>query len=153
MARVKAENPVVQSLLDRLTEYEDWPTTRNQSLTMYREGIKRDVEWLLNSRKPHLPILEGYKLAAASVINFGLPDLAQFNGANANPETVVSSILYTVRTYETRIRDPRVSLSRTEFLQRSLRFHVEGRLVFENAEEDISFDTVLEITSGEYNVK
>lgn len=153
MARVKAENPVVQSLIDRLTDYEDWPTTRNASLAMYREGIKRDMEWLLNSRKPHLPELEYYKQAASSVLNFGLPDLSQFGGVSTSPETLLMSVLQVIRTFETRIRDPRVMLSRTDTLKRAVQFHVDGRLVFENAEEDISFDTVLETTSGEYEVK
>lgn len=153
MARVKAENPVVQSLLDRLTDYEDWPATRNTSLAMYREGIKRDIEWLLNSRKPHLPETNKWPLAAGSVLNFGLPDLAQFQGVNSNSEALTMSLLQTVRTYEPRIKQPRITLQRSDLLARSLRFHVDGCLVFENAEEDISFDTVLEVASGEYEVK
>ena len=55
--------------------------------------------------------------------------------------------------HEPRIRDPRVSLVRTDTLARSLRFHVEGKLILENSEEDISFDTLFEVTSGEYQVK
>jgi len=153
MARVKAENPIVQSLLDRLTDYEDWPQTRNQSLIMYRDGIKRDVEWLLNSRRPHLGYVYSYKLAADSVFNYGLPDLSRFHGVAANPENLLVSILAVVRTFEPRIKDPRVAFSRSDLLARSLRFHVDGRLIFENAEEDISFDTVLEVVSGQYDVK
>lgn len=153
MARVRAENLVVQSLLDRLTSYDDWPTTRNQSLAMYREGIKRDIEWLLNARRPHLDYIDNYKLAANSVFNFGLPDLSHFNGASANPEALLMSIRQTLLSFEPRVIDPHVSLSRNDTLARSLRFHVDGRLVFENAEEDISFDTVLEVASGQYEVK
>ena len=153
MARAKTEVLLTQSLIDRLTDSDDWPTTRNASLRMYREGIKRDVEWLLNSRKPFVDAINGYPLAASSVFNFGLPDLMQFGGAGTDPNSLLMAILQTVRTYEPRIRDPRVFLSRTDTLNRSLRFHVEGRLVFENSEEEISFDTVLEIVSGEYEVK
>jgi predicted component of type VI protein secretion system len=38
-------------------------------------------------------------------------------------------------------------------LSRSIRFHVEGQISFESSLEDISFDTVLELVSGEYEVK
>jgi type VI secretion system protein ImpF len=151
MARTKAEVLVTQSLIDRLTNYDEWPTTRNASLRMYREGIKRDVEWLLNSRKPFVAEVEKYELAANSVFNFGLPDLSQLRGHDS--QSVLMAILQTLRVYETRILEPRVYLVRSDELARSLRFHVDGRLSFENGEEEISFDTILEITSGEYEVK
>lgn len=153
MARAKSELLVTQSLMDRLTDYEEWPTTRNASLRMYREGIKRDVEWLLNSRRPVVPELEGRVLASKSVFNFGLPDLTSFSVKNADPGALLVAIRQTLLSFEPRIKEPRVFLVRTDVLARSLRFHVEGKLMFENGEEDISFDTVLEVTNGGYEVK
>jgi predicted component of type VI protein secretion system len=38
-------------------------------------------------------------------------------------------------------------------LSRSLKFHIEGQVTFENMNEEIKFDTVLELISGEYEVK
>jgi predicted component of type VI protein secretion system len=38
-------------------------------------------------------------------------------------------------------------------LSRSLRFHIEGEITYENMDEEIKFDTVLEMISGEYEVK
>jgi type VI secretion system protein ImpF len=153
MGRVRAENLVTQSLMDRLTSYDDWPNTRNQSLAMFREGIKRDIEWLLNARRPHLDYIEKYKLAASSVFNYGLPDLSHFSSASANPESLLMSIRQTIIVFEPRVIDPHVALAKNDAQTRNLRFHVDGRLVFENAEEDISFDTLLEVASGEYEVK
>jgi type VI secretion system protein ImpF len=151
MSKTKNERLLTQSLIDRLTDYEDWPTTRNASLRMYREGIKRDVEWLLNSRRPFVTAVDNYEMASVSVFNFGLPDLTSLRGHD--PNAVLMAILQALRTYEPRIRDPRVQVVRSDTLTRSLRFHVDGMLVFEDGEEDISFDTVLEIISGEYEVK
>jgi type VI secretion system protein ImpF len=153
MARAKSEILVTQSLLDRLTDYDEWPTTRNSSLSMYREGIKRDVEWLLNSRRPNVPGMEDYPLAANSVFNFGLPDITQFSFKNVDPNALAMSILHTMRTHEPRILQPRVELSRSDKLNRNLRFHVEGILVLEDGKEEISFDTLLQLTSGEYEVR
>lgn len=151
MSKTKNERPVTQSLVDRLTEHEQWPTTRGSSLRMYREGIKRDVEWLLNSRKPHVEMVDRYPAACDSVFNFGLPDLTYLRGHDSN--AVLLAILKALRTYEPRIREPRVYLVRMDDLARSIRFHVDGMLVLEDGEEEISFDTVLEIISGEYEVK
>ena len=153
MARAKSEILVTQSLLDRLTSHEEWPTTRNASLRMYREGIKRDVEWLLNSRKPVVAELEGRPMASKSVFNYGLPELTSFSGSHQDPGALLIAIRQTLLNFEPRIRGPQVFLVRTDVLARSVRFHVEGKLVFENGEEDISFDTVLEVTNGGYEVK
>jgi type VI secretion system protein ImpF len=38
-------------------------------------------------------------------------------------------------------------------LSRSLRFHIEGQVTYENMNEEIKFDTILELTRGEYEVK
>ena len=110
------------------------------------------MEWLLNSRKAFVPEIEDYPLAANSVFTFGLPDVNELPGGNS-ASNVLAAIAQTILIHEPRIREPRVSLSRTDTLARSLRFHVEGKLILENSEEDISFDTLFEVTSGEYQVK
>jgi type VI secretion system protein ImpF len=151
VAKSKNERLVTQSLTDRLTNYEDWPATRSASLRMYREGIKRDVEWLLNSRRPLVTAVDKYELASVSVFNFGLPDLTALRGHDSN--AVLMAILQALRTYEPRISEPRVVVVRSDTLARSMRFHVDGVLAFEEGEEEISFDTVMEMISGEYEVK
>lgn len=150
MAKTKNERLITQSLMDRLIDHDDWPMTRNSSLRMYREGIKRDVEWLLNTRRPYVTAVDKYENASVSVFNFGVPDLTALR--SNDPNSVLTAILQALITYEPRIRDPRVHLVRSDVLARSLRFHVDGMLAFEEGEEDISFDTVLEIISGEYEV-
>lgn len=154
MAKTKAEILVTQSLVDRLANVDTWPATRRASEIMYRETIKRDVEWLLNTRQPLLPELEAYPLAAASVVNFGLPDFQGFNGSNGRDQNALSvSLLKTIRTFEPRIKQPRVFMVRTDANSRSLRFHIEGQLSFENMQEEITFDTVYELISGDFEVK
>jgi type VI secretion system protein ImpF len=154
LARTKSEVLVTQSLIDRLTDREQWPETRAASIAMYRDSLKRDVEWLLNTRQPVMPELESYPEVAASVFNFGLPDLHSFDGSAGKEENALTVALEKcIRTFEPRINQPRVYLSRTDLLSRSLRFHVEGQIVYENMEEEIKFDTVLELISGEYEVK
>jgi type VI secretion system protein ImpF len=152
MARLKSETPITQSLLDRLMDSEEMPTTRSASIQMFRNSIKRDVEWLLNSRRAFVPEIEDYPLASSSVFTFGLPDVNELAGGNSG-NNVLAAITQTILTHEPRIREPRVSLTRTDVLSRSLRFHVEGKLILENSEEDITFDTLFEVTSGEYQVK
>lgn len=154
MIRGKAEILVTQSILDRLVDTDEWPDTRAESIAMYRDSIKRDLEWLLNTRKPVLPILEEFTLARDSVMNFGLPDLHSFDGSAGHEQNALTAALErAIRTYEPRITNAQVLLSRTDMLSRNLRFHIEGQILYENMDEEINFDTVLELISGEYEVK
>jgi len=121
---------------------------------MYRDSLKRDVEWLLNTRQPVMPELESYPAVAASVFNYGLPDLHSFDGSAGKEQNALTVALEKcIRTFEPRINQPRVYLTRTDLLSRSLKFHIEGQITYENMDEEIKFDTVLELISGEYEVK
>jgi type VI secretion system protein ImpF len=154
LARGKSEILITQSLVDRLAQTDQWPETRTASIAMYRESMKRDLEWLLNTRKPVIPELESYPATAGSILNYGLPDLHSFDGSAGKEHNALTVALEKcIRTYEPRIGQPRVFLTRTDLLSRSLRFHIEGQIIYENMEEEIKFDTVLEMISGEYEVK
>ena len=60
----------------------------------------------------------------------------------------------TLATHEPRLAGVRVTLSETDAdNRRQLRFMIEGLLRMEPNPEQVVFDTVLEIASGEYHVK
>ncbi|WP_263385469.1 type VI secretion system baseplate subunit TssE [Granulicella arctica] len=153
MAKTKAENLVTQSLLDRLCDVEDWPTTRHNSMRLYRESVKRDVENLLNSRRPPMPELHRYPKAAMSVVNYGLPDINSYSASGTDQNALLNAMIQTLRIFEPRIQNLRVVVARADTLTRSLRFQIEGRIQFDTVIEDIQFDTVLELTRGAYEVK
>lgn len=154
MARSGSETLVTQSVLDRLTAIEDWPSTRSQSTRFFRDSIKRDLEWLLNSRQPPLPELAAWPAARASVINYGLPDISSLGLTSASDQRALRMAVETcLRNFEPRLMDVRVTLVGSDTADRRLRFHIEGSMKLDPAPEEISFDTVLELSSGEYKVK
>lgn len=154
MARSATETLVTQSVLDRLMAVDEWPTTRSQSLRYYKEALKRDLEWLLNTRQPPIPELVEYPLAKASVINFGLPDITSLGLSSASDHgRLRKAIEVCLRNFEPRLMDVRVTLEDSDMTDRRLRFHIEGNMKLDPAPEEISFDTVLELSSGEYKVK
>lgn len=154
MARSTTETLVTQSVLDRVMTVEDWPATRQQSLRYFKEALRRDLEWLLNTRQPPLPELEDYPLAEASVINFGLPDISSMGLSSASDHRRLRvAIEACLKNYEPRLTDVSVTLEGSELVDRRLRFHIEGNMKLDPAPEEISFDTVLELSSGEYKVK
>lgn len=154
MARSSTETLVTQSVLDRLTQVEEWPATRNKSVRFFRDALKRDLEWLLNTRKPPLPELAAWPAARDSVINYGLPDISALGLSSASDQRALRlAIEAALRIFEPRLTDVHVTLESSDTVDRRLRFHIEGNMKLDPAPEEISFDTVLELSSGEYKVK
>lgn len=154
MVRSATETLVTQSVLDRLTAVEEWPVTRSQSLRFFKDALKRDLEWLLNTRQPPIPELVEYDLAKTSVINFGLPDITSLGLSSASDHNRLrKAIEICLRNFEPRLMDVRVTLEGADTADRRLRFHIEGNMKLDPAPEEVSFDTVLELSSGEYKVK
>ena len=154
MARSTTDTLVTQSVLDRLMTTEDWPATRSQSLRYFKEALKRDLEWLLNTRQPPIPELVEYPQARASVINFGLPDITSLGLSSASDHGRLRKAIETcLRNFEPRLMDVRVTLEGSDTADCRLRFHIEGNMRLDPAPEEVSFDTVLELSSGEYKVK
>lgn len=154
MARSTVETIVTQSVLDRLMTLDDWPSTRMHSVQYFRDAIKRDLEWLLNTRQPGIEALERYPLAKASMVNYGLPDISALGLASASDHRRLRLAIQTcLKNFEPRLMNIEVTIEGSEVADRRLRFHIEGQMRLDPAPEEISFDTVLELTSGEYKMK
>ncbi len=154
MARSATETLVTQSVLDRLMTVEDWPSTRSQSVRYFKDALRRDLEWLLNTRQPHMPELADYTAAKATVINYGLPDISSLGLMSAaDHRSLRLAIEQCLRNFEPRLIDVHVTLRESDTVDRRLRFHIEGNMKLDPAPEEITFDTVLELASGEYKVK
>lgn len=144
---------VTQSLLDRLTTGEDGPATRSHSLRLFRDSLKRDLEWLLNTRQPPIEGIDRFPLARASVIHYGLLDTSALSLSSSNDHRrLQQAVTECIIRYEPRLTDVRVVIASDEEKRRRMRFHVEAQILLDPAPEPISFDTVLDLTSGEYTV-
>lgn len=152
MARAM-ETLVTQSLLDRLGSVEDWPSTRAQSLRMMRESLKRDMEWLLNTRQSPIDGIDRFPLASRSVIHYGLLDTSGLSlSSSLDNRRLQQALQDCIQAYEPRLINVRVTLESRNSTRQHLGFHIEGQIDLDPAPEEISFDTVLDLTSGEYKV-
>jgi len=162
MARYADDNTaaVTLSTLDRLidddpdTSVEAIPT-RTQSVRQLKDGLRRDLEWLLNTRRIAVPPDESLREVNRSLYVFGLPDFTHY-GLNSPQDQakLVRFLQSTVKIFEPRMANVRiVPLEAVAGKTRTLRFRIEGMLVMDPAPEHVSFDTVLELTSGGYEVR
>lgn len=163
MARQDNERTVTPSLLDRLIDRDpkqpaDPPITRQQSVRNLKASLRRDLEWLLNTRRNPDEVPDAYRELSRSLYNYGLPDVTSLS-LNSPKDRVrlLRALEATISMFEPRLDQIKVTAVETATsninLTRVLRFQIEGLLKMDPAPEQVSFDTVLQLISGEYQVK
>ena len=160
MPRWEPEQTVTQSVIERLIDLDpssnvETPPTRAQSVRQLKASLRRDLEWLLNTRRTPEPAGDEYKEASRSLFNFGRPDITSFSWDNTRDRNRLGRFIEdVVGMFEPRITRLRVVPLEADVSSRHiLRFQIEGMLDMDPAPEHVSFDTVLQLTSGEYQVK
>ena len=96
-------------LLDRLTDLEpdkkkESMQSRVMSRKAYRDGVLRDLQWLLNATNLDASIdFSSYPEAQRSVLNFGLPPLSGSLASNINRSQLEAAIRRAIIDFEPRI--------------------------------------------------
>lgn len=160
MARSANDTGATVSVLDRLIDLEPRNSAevamgRSESVRAVKAAVRRDLEWLLNTRRIAVEPPEGLRELNRSVYMFGLPDLSSFSLASpGDRQRLLRTLQSAVRLFEPRLANVRIIPAETgEVSRHTLAFRIEGTLLLRPAPEQVSFDTVLELTSGEYAVK
>ena len=152
------EGPVTLSVLDRLIDQEpdrkqEPPMTRAQSLREMRAALRRDLEWLLNSRCTIEAPPESLREVERSVYNYGVHDPASlYLRSPKDQEFLTRSIRTAISIFEPRLMSVRVNLQPATDILRGIHFTIEGLLRMDPAPEPVFFDTILDPSKGEYTV-
>lgn len=160
MSRPDPDLAVTISILDRLIDLNpdvsaDPPANRTQSVRQLKASLRRDLEWLLNTRRNPDEVPETYEELFRSLYNYGLPDVTSM-GLNSprDRQRLLRMVEQTIEIFEPRLTQVRVSaIDNTSSGPRILRFQIEGLLKMDPAPEQVLFDTVLQLNSGEYQIK
>lgn len=152
---------VTLSVLDRLVDLDPRSSTeaspsRSETVRRLKAAVRRDMEWLLNSRRIALPPDLALQELNRSVYVYGLPDLSSVSLASyTEQDLLLKSIEKALRIFEPRLMNVEVTQIKDEvkkYIQR-LDFKIEGLLMMDPAPEAISFDTSLDGVSQNYRVK
>lgn len=158
MPRIDEEIRINLSVLDRLVDFEpdvkaEPPASRSKALRQVKQALKRDLEWLLNTRRV-LEVPEELPLLGDSLLAYGLPDFSNFSIKSANDQHDLTLALEaTLKRFEPRLEDIVVTVANASVLERAYRFKIEARLRIDPVPEPISFDTTLQLGSGNFAVK
>lgn len=154
-----ADEKLQTSILDRLIDLE--PRTRSESadraarhLVDIKKALRRDLEWLLNTKRPPIPALARPGPLADSVLGYGIPDLSALSLANLHDRERLRRMLQeAVARFEPRLTGVSVTLVEGRRDERSLHFRIDGLLDIEPHPEVVSFDSAIQLHTRAIEVK
>jgi type VI secretion system protein ImpF len=153
------ERAVQQSVLDRLMDDEpglgDPTQTWADSVRVLKASLRRDLEWLLNTRRTPQAPPAACEAVQRSVYLFGLPDFsARSRDAPDTAGQLAREVEQAIALFEPRLANARVTLTEsTEGGERRLHFVIEALLRLDPTPERVVFDTVLDISRNEFEVQ
>ncbi|HEX7389636.1 MAG TPA: type VI secretion system baseplate subunit TssE [Acidiphilium sp.] len=153
-ARVQL-SPLDRLLDDAPDRERDRPISAGEALAVLRRAVRRDLEALLNAKRRWRSLPSSLGELPASIAGYGLPDYT--SGSMADPgarEAFRVEVERTIRRFEPRFAQVVVQLIPAENqLDPTLHLRIDGLLHADPAPEPISFDTVVDATSAEIEVK
>jgi type VI secretion system protein ImpF len=154
------ETRVQLSVLDRLLDdqpknREEAQPTQSQTIARLKDALRRDLEWLLNTRAFPEEIEEELEETGASVFTYGLPDFSSLAGGSQQTKTRLERALQrALEVFEPRLLNVTVKAMEGDDKgeKRTIRFLISGWLHMSPAPLQVSFDTRLQLARGEYRV-
>jgi len=131
------------SLLDRLLEDPEEDPSRGLSMAVLRDGLRRDLEGALNTRRRFLSWPPELEELDSSLLSYGLSDFT--NGALKSDDfrdMFIGEIRDLIRQLEPRIYNFEVIIleNKDEF-DRIIRFRISGMVAIGDEKQHISFDS------------
>jgi len=159
MARTDNEIRITPSVLDRLLDFEpklsqEAAKSRSKSLRELKLSVRRDLEWLLNTRCYPENVDEGLEQVLKSVVFFGLPDFTAVSvKSHIEQKRLKQAVEAAIKNFEPRFIDLKITLEPINNTDKQMKFRIEATLDIEPTPEPIVFDTVLQLGSSEFAVK
>lgn len=149
-------------MLDRL--FDDEPRRRSESreekvisVKQFREGVKRDIEWLLNSNSRFYDLEDDKKEVRSSVLNYGIRDFTGLSSENLRLRTLEKVIRDSLTVYEPRLiaDELKVTAINTRFESdkvNALSFEISGKIWAEPLPQDFVLRTEVALDTGMISV-
>jgi len=163
MAELTPTERLQPCLLDRLID--DEPAARQESrerrvisLRRLREGVLRDLVWLLNtSRHPPEDNLEEFGEVFRSVINYGIPDLCGLTASSVKPQEVERQMVQAIQTFEPRIMPGTLSIeavtSPNSMGANAVSFEIRGELWAQPVPDQLYVRTDVDLETGQCQLR
>ena len=160
MARIRDDDLLVPSIFDRLIDdnpsvAEESPHSHRQLLFELKQSVRRDLQNLLNTRWKCNVWPPDYEELELSLVNYGIPDFSGVNmGGPENQKRLIEIVERAIEFFEPRfVQFSLVATNSENESDRTLRFKIDGHLHAQPSPEPVSYDTSMDISSAEFEVK
>ncbi|MEJ1354416.1 MAG: type VI secretion system baseplate subunit TssE [Candidatus Sedimenticola sp. (ex Thyasira tokunagai)] len=162
MAELTTKERLQPSLLDRLTD--DTPDKKQESrdqrvlsMRKLREGVLRDLSWLLNSvNLSAVQDLDEYPEVARSVVNYGMPDLAGHTASGVDIHALERLLRQAILDFEPRLMrntvKVRLRLADSQMNHNAMTFDIEGELWAQPVPLHMFMKTEIDLEVGQVTV-
>lgn len=152
MARREPANLTIRpSVLDRLLDDEpdvtrEPPVPQHEAVRRVVQSVRRDLEWLLNTRLTWVDErIAAAEHVARSIATYGLPDYSSENLNDADARARLKrAIEKAIAVFEPRLTRVAVTAEPLRQHERTLRFRIDAVLHVDPIREPVTFDTVLD---------
>ncbi|SFF95179.1 type VI secretion system protein ImpF [Novosphingobium sp. CF614] len=140
MARI-----ITQSLIDRLIDDDpqaaaDPQETEDEAVTRYKIALRRDLESLLNTKRPYLPLVDRYEGLDRTILGYGIPDLSTEDmSVPVVRDRTRRVIAQVIREHEPRLSDIEIELDEGP-TSRGMRLRISAVLNVVRSEETVVYE-------------
>lgn len=153
------DTPQAPSLLDRLlddapaqTAEPDWAASYHMG--RMKQSLARDLEVLLNTRKPLDEETEGYPRTTDSMLCFGIMDLTTITVHDSRSlRGLQDHLRKTIERFEPRLGGVKIGLEPGKDGSRSIRFRVDAVLRLQPGRPPVTFDATLQMGTNACTVQ
>jgi type VI secretion system protein ImpF len=154
MPKTDNEIRITPSVFDRLLGYDQDDTpdpsiSRTKGMRLLKQAVKRDLEWLFNTRQVVEGLSPDLKELNSSLAAYGLPDLSSVNIKSPPDQRRLRAALENaINVFEPRLEGVVVTLEPIGEGEQVMRFRISARLKIEPTPEPVTFDTTMQLSSG-----
>lgn len=150
------ELPLIDRLIDDAPDTQrERPLPPSETMAVLRRSVRRDLEALLNARRRWRSWPSELEELDMSPVGYGISDFSAgaFNDP-ARRDELRLEVEETIRRFEPRLTNVSVTaVDASDSLEATLRLRIEALLRAEPAPEPIAFDTLVDATTADVEVR
>lgn len=124
-----------------------------EAVRRYEDSVRRDLEWLFNSRRVKDDRLERYPQLRSSVFCFGIPDLNSEDPSRTHDkDELLHNMEDAVARFDRRLRDLTIEFGSPVLGSHLLHFQIAGVVMMDPVPAEVAFQSSLDPTNGECKV-
>lgn len=124
-----------------------------EAVRRYEDSVRRDLEWLFNSRRVKDDRLERYPQLRSSIFCYGIPDLNSEDPTRTrDKDELLHNMEDAVARFDRRLRDLTIEFGSAVLGSHLLHFQIAGVVMMDPVPAEVAFQSSLDPTNGECKV-